>query len=33
VDGILELEAGGLRITLLKAVKRATERAKELAGG
>jgi pyrroline-5-carboxylate reductase len=33
VDGILELEAGGLRITLLKAVKRATERARELAGG
>jgi pyrroline-5-carboxylate reductase len=33
VDGILELEAGGLRITLLKAVKRAAERAKELAGG
>jgi pyrroline-5-carboxylate reductase len=32
VDGILELEAGGLRITLLKAVKRATERARELAG-
>ena len=33
VDGILELEAGGLRITLLKAVKKATERARELAGG
>lgn len=32
VDGIMELEAGGLRITLLKAVKRAAERAKELAG-
>jgi pyrroline-5-carboxylate reductase len=32
VDGILELEAGGLRITLLKAVKKATQRAKELAG-
>ncbi|MDE1161658.1 MAG: pyrroline-5-carboxylate reductase [Acidobacteriaceae bacterium] len=32
VDGILELEAGGLRITLLKAVKKAAERAKELAG-
>jgi pyrroline-5-carboxylate reductase len=32
VDGILELEAGGLRITLLKAVKKATERARELAG-
>lgn len=33
VDGILELEAGGLRVTLIKAVKRATERARELAGG
>jgi pyrroline-5-carboxylate reductase len=32
VDGIMELEAGGLRITLLKAVKRAAERARELAG-
>jgi len=32
VDGILELEAGGLRVTLLKAVKKATQRAKELAG-
>ena len=32
VDGILELEAGGLRVTLIKAVKRAAERAKELAG-
>jgi len=32
VDGILELEEGGLRVTLIKAVKRATERAKELAG-
>ncbi|MDE1154170.1 MAG: pyrroline-5-carboxylate reductase [Acidobacteriaceae bacterium] len=32
VDGILELEAGGLRITLLKAVKRAAERARQLAG-
>lgn len=31
VDGILELEAGGLRVTLIKAVKRATERARELA--
>ena len=30
VDGILELEAGGLRVTLIKAVKRATERAREL---
>jgi pyrroline-5-carboxylate reductase len=33
VDGLLELEAGGLRITLLKAVKRTAERARELAGG
>ncbi len=32
VDGILELEEGGLRVTLIKAVKRATARAKELAG-
>lgn len=32
VDGIMELEAGGLRITLLKAVKRAAERARQLAG-
>lgn len=32
VDGILELEEGGLRVTLIKAVKRATMRAKELAG-
>ena len=33
VDGILELEEGGLRVTLIKAVKRATIRARELAGG
>ena len=33
VDGILELEQGGLRVTLIKAVKRATQRAAELAGG
>ncbi|HWG18190.1 MAG TPA: pyrroline-5-carboxylate reductase [Acidobacteriaceae bacterium] len=33
VDGILELEAGGFRVTLIKAVKRATIRAKELAAG
>ncbi len=32
VDGIVELEEGGLRVTLIKAVKRATIRAKELAG-
>jgi pyrroline-5-carboxylate reductase len=31
VDGILELEKGGLRVTLIKAVMRATERSKELA--
>ena len=31
VDGILELEEGGLRVTLIKAVKRATQRAAELA--
>jgi pyrroline-5-carboxylate reductase len=33
VDGILELEEGGLRVTLIKAVKRATLRARELANG
>jgi pyrroline-5-carboxylate reductase len=33
VDGILELEEGGLRVTLIKAVMRATERARELANG
>jgi pyrroline-5-carboxylate reductase len=33
VDGILELEEGGLRVTLIKAVMRATERARELAKG
>ncbi len=33
VDGILELEEGGLRVTLIKAVKRATMRARELANG
>lgn len=32
VDGILELEEGGLRVTLIKAVKRAAQRARELAG-
>lgn len=31
VDGILELEEGGLRVTLIKAVMRATQRSKELA--
>jgi pyrroline-5-carboxylate reductase len=30
VDGILELEDGGLRVTLIKAVVKATQRAKEL---
>src|SRR5215471_4270489 len=33
IDGILELEEGGLRVTLIKAVMRATQRAKELAFG
>lgn len=33
VDGILELEEGGLRVTLIKAVMRATQRARELANG
>jgi pyrroline-5-carboxylate reductase len=33
IDGILELEEGGLRVTLIKAVMRATQRAKELAKG
>jgi pyrroline-5-carboxylate reductase len=33
IDGILELEDGGLRVTLIKAVMRATQRAKELAAG
>lgn len=33
VDGILELEEGGLRVTLIKAVKRATQRAAQLANG
>ncbi|MDR3740560.1 MAG: pyrroline-5-carboxylate reductase [Terracidiphilus sp.] len=32
-DGILQLEEGGLRVTLIKAVMRATERAKQLAAG
>ena len=32
-DGLLELEEGGLRVTLIKAVMRATERARVLAGG
>lgn len=33
IDGILELEDGGLRVTLIKAVVRATERARELVNG
>jgi pyrroline-5-carboxylate reductase len=33
IDGLLELEEGKLRVTLVKAVVRATERAKELAPG
>ena len=32
-DGLLEIEEGGLRVTLIKAVMRATERARVLAGG
>ena len=30
VDGLMELEEGGLRVTLLKAVVKATERARSL---
>ena len=33
IDGILELEDGGLRVTLIKAVVRATQRARELVNG
>jgi pyrroline-5-carboxylate reductase len=33
VDGIMELEEGKLRVTLIKAVVKATQRAKELANG
>lgn len=33
VDGLLELEAGGLRVTLIKAVDSATRRARELVNG
>lgn len=33
IDGILELEEGGLRVTLIKAVVRSTERARELMRG
>lgn len=30
IDGLLELEEGGLRVTLIKAVVRASDRAGEL---
>src|SRR4029078_583666 len=33
IDGILELEDGGLRVTLIKAVVRATVRARDLVTG
>ena len=33
IDGILELEEGGLRVTLIKTIVRATQRAKELLAG
>jgi pyrroline-5-carboxylate reductase len=33
VDGLLEIEEGGLRVTLIKAVDRATRRARELVNG
>jgi pyrroline-5-carboxylate reductase len=33
IDGIMELEEGRLRVTLIKAVVKATQRAKELANG
>ncbi len=33
IDGILRLEEGGLRVTLIKAVVEAAERAKQLIGG
>jgi pyrroline-5-carboxylate reductase len=33
IEGVLELEKGGLRVTLLNAVEHATARAKELAAG
>jgi pyrroline-5-carboxylate reductase len=33
IDGIMALEEGGLRVTLIKAVMRATERSKQLAAG
>jgi len=33
IDGLLELEEGGLRVTLIKAVVRAAERARQLVQG
>ena len=30
VDGLMELEDGGIRVTLIKAVSKATEKSKEL---
>jgi pyrroline-5-carboxylate reductase len=33
IDGLLELEAGGLRVTLIKTVVQATKRASELVNG
>ncbi len=33
IDGLIELEEGGLRVTLIKAVVRAAERARELVQG
>jgi pyrroline-5-carboxylate reductase len=33
IDGIMELEEGKLRVTLIKAVVKAVQRAKELAKG
>ena len=33
IDGIMELEEGKLRVTLIKAVVKAAQRAKELANG
>jgi pyrroline-5-carboxylate reductase len=33
IDGLLELESGGLRVTLIKSVMRATKRASELLHG
>ena len=33
IDGLLELESGGLRVALIRAVVRAAERARELPSG